>query len=175
MLRNVVLMMLLTALVIVACEKKKSNAISPTYGATGNPNPGAQTVTGNTTPTNPATENTSMIVGGSGWTNPTCGSTFSITLKGYNGTTDVTISFAKAMKTGTYAIAATPSGTTTCAMTIVNAPNQPAGIVWYGKSGSVVVNTTSASISAGFQDIVCTQQSFGFPTVSASGFLGCSN
>src|SRR5436190_23518837 len=107
MLKNVVFAMLFIACLIGACEKKnQDNAISPSYGATGNPNPGAQTVTGNTTPTNPATENTALSIGGPGWTNPTCGSTFSITLKGFNGTTDVTLSFAKAMKTATYNIAA---------------------------------------------------------------------
>ena len=157
-----------------ACEKKKSDSITPTYGATGNPHPGAQTVTGTSTPSNPATENTSMVVGGSGWTNPTCGSTFSVTLKGFNGNTDVTLSFATAARTATYQIASAPSGTTSCAMTILNAPGQPNGIIWYGKTGSVAVTTTSASINAAFQNVVCTQQNFGFPTVNASGFLGCS-
>jgi hypothetical protein len=175
MLKNTILTVLVVACVIIfACEKKKSTGIAPTYGATGNPNPGAQTVTGSTTPSNPATENTSIQVGGPGWTNPTCGSTFSITLKGYNGATEVTLSFASTIKTGTYAIATTPQGNTSCAMTVVNAPGQPGGIVWYGKTGQVSVNTTTASMSASFNNIVCTQQSFGFPTVAASGFLGCS-
>lgn len=174
MLKHLTFLCLVSFVLLAACEKKESNHISPGYGATGNPNPGAQTVTGNTTPTNPATENTSIVVGGIGWTNPTCGSTFSVTLIGTNGTTQVALSFAKAAVTGTYAISSTPSGTISCAMTIVNAPDQPAGITWYGKSGSVVVNTTSASINASFQNVICTQQNFGFPTVSASGFLGCS-
>src|SRR5687768_4317430 len=144
MLKKITLSLFFVAcLAFFACEKKKSEGIAPTYGATGNPNPNSQTVTGTTTHSNPATENTSMIVGGSGWTNPTCGSTFSITLKGYNGSSDVTLSFASVIKTGNYVIAATPSGTSSCAMTIVNAPNQPAGIVWYGKSGTVAVNSSS--------------------------------
>lgn len=167
-------LLLITVIVIVACEKKKSDGLSPTYGTTGNPHPGAQTVTGSTTHSNPATENTSLFVGGSGWTNPTCGSTGSITLRAFNGNTDVTITFAAPAKSATYNIAATPTGSSSCAMTIANAPNQPAGIVWYGQSGSVVVNTTSASISASLTNVVCVQKTFGFPTVTANGVLGCS-
>ena len=161
-------------LLVIACEKKPNEGISPTYGATGNPNPGAQTTTGNTTPTNPATENTSIQVGESGWSNPSCSSTNSLMLLGYNGTTTVTLQFASAIKSGTYAISTTPQGTTSCAMTIVNAPNQPSGIVWHGKTGAVSVLTTTSSINAFFTNVVCTQLSFGFPTVSASGVLGCS-
>ncbi len=159
----------------LACEKKKSTGITPTYGATGNPNPGDQTVTGTTTYSNPATENSSLFVGGSGWTNPTCGSTNSVILKGFNGSIEVTLSFASSIRSGTYAIASSPSGTTACALTILNAPNQPAGIVWYGKSGSIAVTTSSSAINANFiNSVVCAQQNFNFPTVSVSGGLGCS-
>lgn len=174
MIKKVLLGLIVCAGMLVSCEKKEKNSISPGYGATGNPHPGAQTVTGNATPTNPATENTSMVVGGVGWTNPTCGSTFSVTLIGYKDNTQVTLTFAKAAVSNTYAIASTPSGTNTCAMTVLNAPGQPSNITWYGKSGSIVVVTTSASINASFQNVVLTQQNFGFPTVTASGFLGCS-
>ena len=175
MLKKAAILLFVTLSLFLGCQKKKQdNTIKPGYGATGNPHPGAQTVTGNTTPTNPATENTSMVVGGVGWTNPTCGSTFSITLVGYQGSTNVTLSFAKPAVTATYAIAATPSGTTSCALTVVNAPNQPTGISWYGKSGTVVINTTTAAISAQLQNVVCAQKSFGFPVVTVNGVLGCS-
>jgi hypothetical protein len=169
-------LLILSAGLFLSCEKKNnSDAISPTFGPGGNPNPGYQTVTGSSTYTNPATENTSVDVGGPGWTNPTCGSTLSMTLKGYNGTTDVTLSFASVIKTTTYAVLPVPSGTTACALTVVNPPGQPAGIVWHGKSGTVVVNTSSAGISATFTNgIVCTQQNFSYPTVVARGALGCS-
>jgi hypothetical protein len=160
-------------LVIFSCEKKQSDGIAPTYGTTGNPHPNEQTVTGSTTYSNPATKNTALIVGGSGWSNPTCGSTKSVTLKGVSNETDVTLSFATAIKSGTYAIATIP-GSQACALTIVNAPDQPAGIIWYGKSGSVAVTTTSSSINAKFTNIVCTQKNFNFPVVSASGTLSCS-
>lgn len=161
-------------LVGFSCQKKtNSNAITPDYSATGNPNPNVQTVTGATSYTNPATKNTSILIGTSGWSNLTCLSTNSATLRGDDGTSVVTLNFSGAASTGTYAIAAAPAAGS-CAMTIKDAPNQPAGIVWYGKTGNVVVNVTGTSIFATFSNVVCTQQSFNFPTVAASGTLSCS-
>jgi hypothetical protein len=165
---------LTSAVLFISCQKKESTGIAPTYGTTGNPNPGNQTVTGSTTFSNPATENSSQPVGGPGWSNPTCGSTNSMTLKGFSDDTDVTLNFAAPIKTGTYAVGSAPSGTVVCALTLVNAAGQPKGIIWYGRSGSVVVNTTSTSISAAFTNIVCTQQTFNYPQVIVSGNLGCS-
>lgn len=164
-----------SGLTFLSCEKKNnSDAITPTFGTSGNPNPGYQTVTGTNTYTNPATENTSLYVGGGGWTNPTCGSTNSISLNAFNGTTNVILTFASPVKSGTYAVMPVQSGTASCVLTIQNAPQQPAGIVWIGKSGQVAINTTSTSINATFNNIVCTQQNFSFPSVVVSGVMGCS-
>ena len=170
---------IITSALIFSCAKKKDNgAITPTYkeeatGTGGNPNVGNQTVTGTNTVTNPATQNSQLQVGGSGWSNPTCSSTFSTTLKGINGAIDITLTFAFPPTTGSYAIAASPNASS-CSMVVSNAPNQPAGIVWYGKTGSVAVTTTSNGISASFTGILCTQQNFNFPTVGVSGSLGCN-
>ncbi|MEO6304214.1 MAG: hypothetical protein ABIP51_13695 [Bacteroidia bacterium] len=170
---------IISASLIFSCAKKKDdNRIAPTYkedatGTGGNPNVGNQTVTGTATLTNPATQNSSLLVGGAGWSNPTCISTNSITLKGINGSIDVTLNFLFPPTTGTYAIAASPNAQA-CSMTINNAPNQPSGIVWYGKTGQVVVNTTTTAINASFSGILCTQQNFNFPTVGVSGNLGCN-
>lgn len=159
---------------IFSCQKKtNSNAITPDYSETGNPNPNNQTVTGATSYTNPATKNSSILIGTSGWSNLTCTSTNSATLRGIDGTSEVTLTFKGAATAGQFAIAASP-GAGACAMTIKNAPNQPAGIVWYGSAGTVTVNITPASINAVFSNVVCTQQSFNFPTVSASGTLSCN-
>ena len=163
----------LISLCIASCGKKKSDGIAPTYGSTGNPNPSNPTVTGNVTPTNPATDNSAVYVGGNGWSNPTCGTTNSIALKAYNGTVDVTLAFSSAITSGTYAVGPSPAANV-CALTILNPPNQPSGIVWYGRTGNIVVNTTSASINASFSGIVCTQANFNFPTVTANGFIGCA-
>ncbi len=170
---------IISATLIFSCAKKKEDTrIQPTYkedatGTGGNPNVGNQTVTGTATLTNPATQNSSLLVGGSGWSNPTCASSSSITLKGINGGIDVTLNFLFPPSTQTYVIAASPN-VSACSMIVQNAPNQPAGIVWYGKTGSVAVTSTTAGISASFTGILCTQQNFNFPTVGVSGNLGCN-
>ncbi|MGZ3898721.1 MAG: hypothetical protein ACXVNM_11805 [Bacteroidia bacterium] len=172
----------MASLILLSCEKKKDdpNRIAPTYkeeatGTAGNPNVNNVTVTGTSTITNPATDNSSLYVGGSGWSNPTCSSTGSLTLKGINGNIEVTISLWQLPTVGsaTYNVSSSPSGNA-CAMTVVNAPNQPAGIVWYGKTGVVSVQTTTSSINATFSGVQCVQQSFNFPQVSVSGNIGCN-
>lgn len=154
-------------------DKNDKNAIAPDYGATGNPYPNNQTVTGSTTYTSPATQNTSFLVGDIGWSNPSCISTSSLGLRATKDNVDVVLTFATAITSGTYAISTTPSGTTSCAMAVLNAPNQPAGVYWYGKSGMVVVTTTSSSINASLVGAVCTQKDFNFPQVIVTGNLGC--
>ncbi len=162
-----------------SCKDKNSkNAITPDYGATGNPNPNNQTVTGSTTYTSPATQNTSFLVGDIGWSNPSCISTGSLSLRATKGNTDVLLTFAAppaSTGSSTYAIGALPASGI-CAVTVINAPDQPAGVVWYGKSGTVVVTTNSTSINASLigSGIVCTQKDFNFPQVVITGGLGCS-
>ncbi len=166
------------SILFFSCQKKKDEGISPSYkeeqGTGGNPFPNNPTVTGSSTLTNPATNNSSLLVGGTGWSNPTCASTMSTTLKGINGSVDVTLTFFGPPSTGTYNIGPSPSQAQVCSMTAVNVPNQPAGIVWYAKSGMVSVNTTTSSIQASFSGIVCTQSTFNFPVVTVSGVLGCN-
>ena len=159
---------------IYSCEKKNnSNAISPDFSATGNPNPNNQTVTGSNTYTNPATENTSFIVGDIGWSNPSCVSTGSTSLRGTKGSTEVVLTFSGVATSGTYAITS-QAAANSCALMVLNAPNQPAGVLWYGRSGTVVVNTASTSITSTIMNAVCTQSTFNFPIVSVNGNLGCS-
>lgn len=148
-----------------------SNSAVVTYEQNGPKN--NMTVTGSATITNPATQNSSLLVGGAAWSNPTCASTNSLVLKAINGSIDVTLNFLFPPTTGTYAIAANP-GPQACSITVLNAPNQPAGIIWYAKVGQVVVNTNSTSIQASFSGILCTQQNFNFPTVGISGAMGCN-
>lgn len=170
--------LVVAALIFLACEKKDpKNGISPDYkqnsGTGGNPNQNNPTVTGTSTLTNPATKNTSLLVGGSGWSNPTCPSTASLVLKGINGETEVILSFGSVIQSGTFAIGPSPTGSI-CAMTVLNAPEQPAGITWIGKGGIVTVNTNSVSITANFSSIQCTQPSFIYPVVSVSGTVACA-
>ncbi|PBQ33506.1 hypothetical protein CNR22_17560 [Sphingobacteriaceae bacterium] len=154
-------------------DKNSSSAIKPDYSATGNPYPNNQTVTGSTTFTSPATQNTSLLVGDIGWSNPTCASSQSLSLKGTKDNIDVILVFNTAITSGTYAISQIP-GSGTCQMTVLNAPNQPAGVYWIGKSGSVIVSTSSTSINANLINVVCTQKDFNFPQVTVTGVLGCN-
>jgi hypothetical protein len=176
--KNVTLLFcaLLTAgLMVVSCDKKSTNGIGPTYGSTGNPNANNQTTTGSTTYTSPATNNTGQNIGGNetGWSFLSCATTNSLYIKAFNGPIDVTLNFPSIIKAGTYTIS--PSGDpNTCALTILNPKDQPAGITWYGQSGIVTVITTSNNITAKFNGVTCTQQSFSYPTVTASGTLTCS-
>lgn len=170
-----------SAILLLSCEKKKDSGIGPGFkeetGTGGNPNPNAPTVTGTSTNNaNPATQSSYVQVSGPGWTNPNCATTGSATLKGINGIIEVTLNFLTPPSLGTYTypISAAPSGST-CAMMVQNAPNQPAGTIWYAKSGVVAVNSTTASISAAFTNIQCTQQDFNFPTVTMTGSLTCGN
>src|SRR5690606_17294129 len=115
---------------------------------------------------NPATQNSSINnVGGTGWSNPTCASLGGKTLRGINGNTKVTIEFYTAPASGTYAIIAGAPNSSggTCVLSVENAPNQPAGVVWGARSGVVVVNSTTAAVNASFNNIQCVQSTFNFP------------
>lgn len=173
---NFVLITCITLLMalVISCEKKDdSNAISPDYSATGNPNPNNQTVTGSNTYTNPATQSSSLLVGDIGWSNPSCISTGSTSLKGTKGTTEVVLTFSGVATNGTYAVTSQPAANS-CALVVLNAPNQPAGILWYGRSGTVVVSTSSSNITGQIMNAVCTQSTFNFPVVTVNGNLGCN-
>ncbi|MFN8231298.1 MAG: hypothetical protein U0V03_10290 [Bacteroidia bacterium] len=175
------LTVVLLSVIIIACTKKKDNgAITPTYkeaagGTAGNPNVGNQTVTGTNTVTNPATSNSQLIAGGSGWLNSACVTSSSLSVKGTNGTSNVTITFGTILPSGstTLQVASTPIGNSACSVVVDNAPNQPSGITWYGKSGTVIVQTNSTGINAQCIGVQCAQQNFNFPTVSVSGSVSC--
>lgn len=171
----------LTALIIVSCKEKNNNNITPTYktqsGGTGaNPNINVVTVTGTTQVTHPATENSSILVGGSGWTNEGCTAGMNV-LTGYNGATQVQIIFGGGpipLTTTNYAFTSGIPTAGQARMTIANAPGQPEGIVWYSKSGSVTTNSTSTGgRTASYSGISCVQLNYLFPVVGATGTLVC--
>jgi hypothetical protein len=178
---NIIAFTFVTVAVFVffACNKKSTdNTIKPDYksqasGTGGNPNAGNATQTGSVPITNPASDNSSLYCGGSGWLNPSCASSGSLTLNGISGSIQVSLSFNSPPTSGQYNIS-TISGPTNVQLTVVNAPNQPSGITWYAKSGIVSVNTNSTSINATFNGIQCVQSNFNFPVVSVSGNVGCN-
>lgn len=172
----------LVVLTLVLCtvssckDKNSSDAIKPDYSATGNPYPNNQTVTGTTTYTSPATVNTTFTVGATepGWSNPSCTSTQSVALRATKENIDVILTFGGIITNTTYAVSSV-LGAGLCVLTVYNAPEQPTGIIWYGRGGTVSVVTTSNSINATLNNVVCTQKEFNFPQVSVKGGIGCSN
>jgi len=144
-----------------------------------NPNINAVTVTGTVQVTHPATENSSILVGGagSGWSNDACSLNGNV-LTAYNGATQVQIIFGGGPIPLTTSVYAFTSGIPTAGqarMTIANAPGQPEGIVWYSKSGSVTTNSTITSgRTASFASVSCVQLNYLFPVVGATGTLQCN-
>jgi len=172
-------LVLIMALVIFACKKKDESGTSPGFkeetGTGLNPFPNNPTVTGTPTSTNPATQNSQIVVGTTGWSNLSCLSTNRLALKSVNGQIDVTLNFVSPPQTGTYAIGPIPTPSMVCSMQVNNAPNQPAGTVWVGKSGLISVTSTSSAVNATIvTNVICTQQTFNFPQVSVSGVMGCN-
>ncbi len=169
----------LTALIIVSCKDKNNNNITPTYknqsGGTGaNPNINVVTVTGTTQVTHPATENSSLIVGGSGWVYDGCSINNNV-LTAYNGATQVQIVFGGGPVTNsTYAFTSGIPTSGQARMTVANAPGQPDGIVWYSKSGSCAVTTSTVNTTAVFTSVTCVQLNYLFPVVGCSGQLVCA-
>ena len=169
------------------------NAIQGTYkeestGTAANPNIGVVTVTGTSTLTNPATQNTSIQVAGAGWSYDGCvNNTILIgtsALTAHNGSTQVNIVFGSqaivpTAPTVQYTLTAGTPSAGQAKMTISNAPGQPDGIVWYSKSGLLTVTTVTSSVGGGsqttasFNNVQCLQYSFLFPVVTASGAMVC--
>lgn len=171
---------LTVTLVFVACTKKKDNgAITPTYkeeanGTGGNPTKNDVTVTGtSTTNTNPASANSSIQTGGSGWSNPSCSTTNSLSIKANNGSVDVTVNFSSPPTVGVYQVSQSV-GAGYCTVIVNNAPSQPAGVVWYGKTGTVAVSSSTSGINATLNNVQCVQQTFNFPAVTVNGNIGCN-
>lgn len=171
------LLLALSTLVMVMCNKSKDDSIAPGYrdevGGGGNPNPNSVTTTGTSTITNPATSNSTLNVGGAGWSFASCGS--GNTLMAFNGATTVQINFFAPPSTGSYNLqSGTPTSNSVAQMIVYNAPGQPSGVVWYSASGMISVTTSSAgNVTATFNNIPCTQMQFPFPVVTVSGAMTC--
>jgi hypothetical protein len=178
------------AVLITSCDKDPNdpNSIQGTNkeqstGTGANPNIGVVTVTGTSTLTNPATQNSSLNVGGSGWsydacvvTTPTTGSS---SLMAHNGSTGVSITFGSAPALGisTYTLTSGAPGSGQARLIVTNAPSQPEGITWYSKSGTLSVTTVTTTngnqTTTSFNNVQCLQYTFLFPVVTVSGNLTC--
>jgi len=164
-----------------ACkDKTNGNAITPTYkensnGTGANPNIGNVTVTGKTEMSDPATENSSLQVGGSGWSYEACvngGKTLIANLDGT--TTKVQLNFSSVPLSGTYtAVMGTP-GALQCQMIVKDAPGQPRDIFWYSKTGSVIVTNSGGTISVSYCNVQCLQLNYLFPVLTVCGYQVCA-
>ena len=165
------------SLFLLMCNKSKDDSIAPGYreevGGGGNLNPNSVTTTGTSTITNPATSNSTLNVGGAGWSYASCSG--NNTLMAFNGATTVQINFYSAPTTGNYNLqSGTPTSNSSAQMIVYNPPGQPSGVVWYSASGMISVTTTSGgNVTVTFNNIPCTQQQFPFPVVTVSGAMTC--
>ena len=151
-----------------SANQSSTTSITPTYVTTS-----TLATTTSTNSTNTATQNSALPVGGVGWSYNSC-SASSNTLSGFNGSTQVHILFGGAsIISGSYAFTSGVPTAGQARMTIVDAPGQPTGILWYSKTGSVSVITGTAGTTASFSNIQCTQSSYNFPVVTVSGSLTC--
>lgn len=176
---NTLLLIAITSLgiIMVMCKKNKDGSIAPGYrdevGGGGNPNPNSVTTTGTSTITNPATSNSTLNVGGSGWSYAACGSGTSLVAT--YGSTTVQVNFFSPPSTGNYNLqSGAPSSSSVAQMIVYNAPGQPSSVVWYSASGVVSVSTSTAgNVTATFNNIPCTQMQFPYPVVTVSGVMTC--
>lgn len=162
---------------MITCKKSKDDSIAPGYrdevGGGGNPDPNSVTTTGTSTITNPATSNSTLNVGGTGWSFAACGAGTSLSAS--FGSTQVIINFFSPPSTGSYNLqSGTPTSNSVAQMIVYNAPGQPSGVVWYSASGMISVTTSTAgNVTATFNNIPCTQMQFPFPVVTVSGAMTC--
>ncbi|MBP7809486.1 MAG: hypothetical protein KA163_09350 [Bacteroidia bacterium] len=168
------------SIIVVSCKEKNNDNITPTYrnqstGTGANPCLPCVTVTGTTTVSNPATQNSSLLTGGSGWSYNAC-ATSPNTLTGFNGGTQVQILFGGGpIVIGTYAFTSGIPTAGQARMTVTSAPGQPSDITWYSKSGSVTTNTTgTGGYTATYSNVGCVQLNYLFPMVSVTGTLICN-
>ena len=162
-------------LIIASCTIKNNDNITPTYrnqstGTGANPNIHVVTVTGTQTLTNPATANTALYVGSSisGWIFESLGSNPN-KFVAHNGGTTIEIRFNGPVAAGPFALVSGNPSAGQAQMVVFAAPGQPSDIVWYSKSGTVVVSPVGPNFTATFSNVPCLQLSYLFPVVTVSG------
>lgn len=122
---------------------------------------------------NPASQNSTITIGGTGWIYSGC-TTNSNTLTAYNGNTAAQLVLGGGVPSnGNYSLIAGIPLSGQARLIITSAPNQPNGVSWYSQSGLVSVTTGTTGIVATFSNVPCSQASFTFPIVTASGTLTC--
>lgn len=177
---------LVGTLIVVSCKKKNDDtAITPGYkndglGTGANPNTTIVTTTGTVATTSTANQNSTFSgIGTTGtWSSINCSTSPApsvIQISNSSLGSNVAIYFNGPVTAGTYALVSSntsiPAGS--ACLVISNPPSQPSGTTWYSASGSITVTNSGNAYTATFNSIACYQQSSTFPTVTASGQVGC--
>lgn len=131
--------------------------------------------TGKNTVVNPATQNSTLQIGGSipGWAFGGCTASNN-TLTAWNGNTNVELVIGGGTPVnGNYSLISGIPLTGQARIIITNAPGQPSGVKWYSKTGLITITTGTTGVTATFTNIQCTQTSFTFPIVTTTGTMSC--
>lgn len=166
---NVIIINFLLCINFISCVKKDQTSQFT--------NKNIVITTGKNTVVNPATQNSTLQVGGSapGWWYDGCAMSNN-SLTGHLGsTTDVKLTFpVSGIYSGNYLLVPGMPLAGQASLVITNAPGQPTGVKWYSQSGTVSVVTGTSGVVATFSNVPCTQSYFTFPIVTASGILTCN-
>ncbi len=173
-------------IVFMSCTKKNDDtAITPGYAKDGigtgaNPNTTIVTTTGTVATTSTANQNSSFSgIGTVGtWASINCATSpppSIIQISNSSLGSNVAIHFSGPVAAGTYALVSSTSSIPvgSACLVISNPPQQPGGTTWYSASGSVTVTNSGNAYTATFSSIACFQSGSTFPTVTASGQVGC--
>lgn len=177
---------IVASIVFISCKKKNDDsAITPGYtkdgiGTGANPNTTIVTTTGTVATTATANQNSSFSgIGTSGtWSSINCSTNPApsvIQISNSSLGSNVAIYFNGPVAAGSYALVSSNSSIPvgSACLVISNPPSQPSGTTWYSASGSITVTNSGNAYTATFNNISCYQQSSTFPTVTASGQVGC--
>lgn len=177
---------ILGSVIFISCKKKTDDsAITPGYtkdgaGTGANPNTTIVTTTGTVATTSTANQNSNFPgIGTVGtWASINCSTSPApsvIQISNSSLGSTVSIYFNGPVSAGTYALVSSntsiPVGS--ACLVISNPPSQPSGSTWNSASGSITVTNTGNAYTATFNNIACYQASSTFPSVIASGQVGC--
>lgn len=163
----IITLITLQALWFASCVKKNQTSQNTSQSIS--------ITTGTNTIINPATQNSTLQIGGSipGWVFDGCAISNN-SLAAHLGNTDVKLTFTgSGIFSGNYLLVPGAPLAGQASLVITDAPGQPSGVKWYSKSGIVSVTSGTSGIVATFSNVPCAQSSFTFPIVTASGIMTC--
>lgn len=163
----IVILIALQTLWFTSCVKKNQTSQNTSQSIS--------ITTGTNTIINPATQNSTLQIGGSvpGWAFGGCTASNN-TLTAWNGNTSVELVIGGGTPVNSiYSLISGIPLTGQARIIITNAPGQPSGVKWYSKTGLVTITTGTTGVIATFSNVPCAQTSFTFPIVTTTGTLTC--